>query len=276
MQEDVDQLDRAQTKGAPVLRVLGVVARGHDVEDRLGPRGGHARLHASHDEEVALALLVRGQVRPHAEGHPEVGADRRGDPPLEGRRCDSDHRVGPSVQADVPAHQVRIGAVAALPEAVGQDHHRVRARRGVLLGEERATPLGGHPQDVEVVARDHLAQDHLGLAVVALDGARVGRGGRHRGEGVARAVTHQLVRVPVRIEVAVPLDQAVYVHQRGRVAHAPLLEQHRVDHGEDGRVRADPERQGEDRHRREGRRLAHHAQGEPQVREKCAHDPVSQ
>ena len=142
----------------------------------------------------------------------------------------------------------------------------MRARRGVLFGEEGAPPLGRHAHHVEVVARDHLAQDQLGLAV-ALDVAHVHGVGRHVVEDVGGAVVDQLVDAPAREVVAAVRAQGVDVDQGVRVAHAPLLEEHGVDQREDGRVRPDPQGEREDGDGGEGRRLADHAQGELQVGE---------
>jgi hypothetical protein len=54
-------------------------------------------------------------------------------------------------------------------------------------------------------------------------------------------------------------DQSLGVGVRQR------LEQHRVQHGKDGAGRAGPDREGQDRGKREARRLAQRPHGKPQV-----------
>jgi hypothetical protein len=82
---------------------------------------------------------------------------------------------------------------------------------------------------------------------------------------------HHVAGVP---EIAVrprrPIDSALgkrhpHLHQPASVGKHQRLQQHRVDHGEDGRVRADPQGQRDDRHGDQARDATERSQAVPKI-----------
>ena len=160
----------------------------------------------------------------HAQRHPEVGADPRGDAALELVRGDPHDRVGSAVEADLLAEHVRVPVVAGAPVPVRDHHHGVGPRRGILFGEEGSTQLGLDPVNGEVVALHHLPHDQFGAAV-ELEVRGVLRRGGHRRERLVGALVQELPHPVVGVEELSVPGHGVDVHHRGRVLHAPLRQE---------------------------------------------------
>ena len=79
---------------------------------------------------------------------------------------DADHGEGDRIQHNRPADDGRVAVEAAKPELVADDRDRVAAWHRAFLGTERPPLRWMDAKRLEVVARDHLAEDALRVAVV--------------------------------------------------------------------------------------------------------------
>ena len=200
----------------------------------------HAVLDAADDTHPAAA--GRPRRRREADRGPDVHrlVENR-----KARRHDSDDEIGAAVEHDVAVHDRGIGAEAPAPEPIADRDHR-HARR-VLLRREVAAERRPDAEHAEERAGDELHRQLRGVAR-----ARERRPERHRDGGEFREGLIQLAPVNeiagrndifflVAREVVLPHHgQAIGIGVRKRP------QQERVDHAEDGGVRADAERQGGD------------------------------
>ena len=188
-----------------------------------------------------MSSAVGRLLRAEGDGHPQLilAAGK-----IETGRHHADDRVALAVQVEGLAGYLRVGAEAALPQAVAHDDHATGSGP-VLFGQERAAQLRLDAQQGKEVGRDALAVNPLRLADARQVKALVG-GRRH-------AFKDLVLITPVYV-----------VSHRGRVArvsasgvvlpdhHEPFgvsirqgAQQHRVDDTEDGAVRADPQGQSD-------------------------------
>jgi hypothetical protein len=207
-----------------------------------------------------LAALLRRQVRHLRERQPEVGAERK----LHPLGHDADNRGRHVVDADRPAEDRRVGAVAQLPDAVAEDRDGRRSRL-VVLREEIAAQERPLPDQSEGVGRDVRPLVTLGHAPFV---AHV-----HRRAVERRQPAEALLRLAQVLEIEVR-----HAHV-GAARHVPLRDRHDaigiverqapdedgVDEGEDRRVHADAEGERDHRDRREPPILDEQARREPQV-----------
>ncbi len=111
----------------------------HDPHLRVGRSGGDAGLQAS-DDFVPVVAVLRQDVRVdecagHRHGNPDLGLAPEA---REAFGQNADDRQRPAVDRDRAADNRRRPAEAALPETVGDQGDRVRARGSVFVGRERA------------------------------------------------------------------------------------------------------------------------------------------
>ncbi|HEV2844557.1 MAG TPA: hypothetical protein VG477_06905 [Thermoanaerobaculia bacterium] len=249
-------------------RELPLQVAGHPAQERLRPLQAGAGREAAHDGEDegppalhALGLGPSHQLAVHGERHPEIGRRVQHAQALELRPGDAHHGEGLAAEAHLPAQHAGIGGEAALPEVVGEHHHRVGAGGRLLVGPEEAAPGRLHPQHVEVARGDDLALELRRVPLAPQGGGDVAVGGE-AGEGLARLPPQVLeVRVGERQHVALGQVDGVERHQPLRVRHRQALEEERVEEREDERVRPDAESQGCDRRDGERRAPAQRAHG---------------
>jgi hypothetical protein len=154
--------------------------------------------------------------------------------------------VDPVVHLESPAHDVRVAAETVLPEPVAEHQHGLGAGL-VLTGAEPAPEQRPHPEDLEIIGRDHAGLHPAGLAPAEENE----RHGVVLDQGLKRAapltvvgeLRHREPRVvhPAEGRGLPEVDQALSVLVRQRT------QQHAADHAEHGRVGADAERQGQHR-----------------------------
>jgi hypothetical protein len=150
-----------------VGRILLCQTRGDS--PHLGRRGGDPNsLPDAADDAQRLGPAVVEQLRQgeddreHGERDPQLCGAEAGHPlEVAARHADDGERL--PVQKDFPAEDARIGAEAALPEAVAD--HDFGTRAGSVRGACRKTPAKSRPgvEDLEEVAGDDLSRDLLGL-----------------------------------------------------------------------------------------------------------------
>src|SRR5262249_52861082 len=127
-----------------------------------------ARLEASEDlQPLGAALVEVVPARRHELLHRDGDQDLRPRAEIDAvesglRDADDGHRI--VIEADGLADELRVAAEAALPVVVGQDGDGIAARNARVVGAEEAPGGGGDTEHVEIISRDELALDSLGLA----------------------------------------------------------------------------------------------------------------
>jgi hypothetical protein len=152
-----------------------------------------------------------------------------------------------------------------LPEPVAQDRHRaIRAPAApVVVRREGAPGHRTHAEHVEIAAADEQPVHRPQFAARVEVEARAARG-EHAGEHVLLIAQE----FPLHVGHGLAGARLVVVaqhHQAIRLVHRQRLEQQRVHQGEDGDVGADAERQGEQGHAADDRRVAQLPHGESEV-----------
>ena len=164
----------------------------------------------------------------------------------------------PVVHLEHFAHDIRVAALVALPVFVAQNQHGGRVHP-VVGGNEGAAQQRLHAQHIEEIGGDYRGLHALG-------------GGFPHQQEVHRVMLHDAAQGVVA--VAVILD---FLHREGDIVDVRLVEllmqhhqlpavairqraqEHAVHHAENGRVGADAESQGENRHAGKARVLHQHA-----------------
>ena len=177
----------------------------------------------------------------HAERDPEVRADARHHPSPELGGRDPHDDIGSAVEADLGAHQIRIGTVACSPEVIRDDDDGMRALGGVFFGKEEPALRRPHAHHVEVVARYHLTENQFASAVHSLDTSGEDAVVRHGLEDVLRPLGDECVRAVAAEEVPPVAVERVNVDDALGFTDAPVLKQNGVHEREDRRVRSDAE-----------------------------------
>ena len=150
------------------------------------------------------------------------------------------------------AEDARVAAEPAHPVGVTEDHDAVGRRAAFIARLYHAPDDRPDAQNVEVVARYLLPGDRIGLAVDQHS---------HRRCRVDLEGTRDRLRVDLQMFVervrgtlgcpAVPPVQ--HLEECRRIANGKRAQHQRIENTEDGRVRADPEREGQHRSGGEGR-----------------------
>jgi hypothetical protein len=253
-------LSRRSVVGAQADRMLQVELPSNRLKFRERLLDGHARVQPSLDEEPAPLAVVHGLIGLGPSGgqrHPRGGRHHVGDVHAsEVRRHHADDLEPVAAEVHGLPDRRGIGAKAATPELVAEDHHARCA--GPIVGRlERATERGVAPDDGEVLAAHHLAGDDVGRAVGDQRVAEA-RPRRQRGEaGLGGLVVRDVGRRQRDHPEASPTPR-IHVVQVGHavdVRDGGGLEYDRVDRRIHRGRRADPEGQredGEDGERRRG------------------------
>ena len=211
-----------------------VAADGRELIARLlladaGPQSANSR----EDAQRPVGGLRRrvGLEQPHRRPQLEL-AGRKGEP----LRSDADHRVRRAAERQRSSDGAAIAAEDGLPEPVAEDHGLLT----VLVGAEVMADGGSDAEERQHVAGDHAAE-HLPGLVPVLEVVEVRR---PRGRLVKRPAGAAHVEI-VGIRQARD-DEAV------GIAIGQRLQQHGVDHAEDGGGGADAECERQGRRQREG------------------------
>ena len=230
-----------EAHGLGVEPFLGEAA-GHRLELGRGLRGRRSRRELRRRVEAVIAALLGGVEE---ERHPElrrlrgVLAEVRGKTEAAGH--DADHLAGPAVDQDRPAHEPGVAPVAALPEPVADDHHRVRARlllfRSEVPAEDRIRAQGREGVDGDG------GDAHAHRVPVPREVGLVGGPRRHLAEGGQAPVVEHLVLADPRLVEAGPAAPDHDAGVRSVVGEGP--DEHRVHHAEEGGGRADAESERE-------------------------------
>ena len=224
-----------------VLRIL--TSKGHtDGRDlRLRRFDVHTLLEAAHDRDSRMRLArVQRDRAILLDRNVDLGALAEPKVP----RQDSDYGATHGVECQDPAEDVRVGSQPYFPEPVAE-HDRAGSALAVFLKHEVAPEERGDTKGWKEARRDVLAREVLGFAgsgeveVVAADGA-------HIGEGPAFAAPIEEVRVRDRGIVEL-LGRLVDRHQPVGVGIRERPQQDAVHHAENGRIRADTQRQRQHR-----------------------------
>ena len=263
-----------------LLRVIAGEDLGQEADLGLALLHRHPILEAPDDAEDGRPALVeegghapsQGELVHHA-GHPEVAGI---DPARAGEAAGShaDHHELPAVELDRTAEDPPVAPEPPLPEVVAQHDHGVAVGGEVLLGQEGAAELRPDPEQIEIVAGDHLAVDQLGVAPhgEAEDGRGVD-GEAGKAPGLPGQVGE--VRMGDVLQVGAPLRRAEDPDQALRLAHRERLQEDRLHHREDRRVGADGERQREHRAQGEAGPQSQAAEAVPKIPEQRFHAVAS-
>jgi hypothetical protein len=190
------------------------------------------------------------------------GVGRRQQDVLEVARHDADDRVAVAVERDWPADDREICGEATLPEPVAQ-HHDLGPVDTIVDRLEIPAERRRHAEHAEVARADHLTVEPLRLGRPGH--GRLPRphdGRRHErsppfGRLEERAVAHL---APCKIDILVP-----HHHHAVGSGIRQRLKEHRLYGAEDGRARADAERESEDANGGQTRRLRELPQREANV-----------
>ena len=248
------------------IRVGRLEAAGDGVE--LGLRGlaRHPGPQAAPDGDRVLVPAAEVLVDRERHPHLEVRLQK-----VEAARQHADDGERPAVDQQRLADDARVAAVAAPPQAVGQDDHPFPP--GLLLfGHEGAAESGLHAQHREERRRDADAADLLGDGVAARgpgDGIEPVAPGDHVVERPALSAPVEEVAGRRRdVVLRGPALCRIHVadaHEAFDVLEGRRPEEEVVDDGEDGGIRADPEGQGQHGDEREAGIPARAAQRVPEV-----------
>jgi hypothetical protein len=199
---------------------------------------------ADHPEVMSERPALRQVV---LQRRPEPG--RRGKHVVEPCRQDAEHGVGPLIEGDLAAYHGGVGGKTAAPQRIAQDHDR-GAVEPVVAGLEGSAQRRRHPQHPEIPGADPLSLQpfrfrsaHQSRLPGPEDGNRLERTASLGDFPVGDERLGDMVAFPDRRQLPGP-----GIRER--------LEENRVDDAEDRRGAADPEGQGEHRHRGEARSTA--------------------
>ena len=243
-------------RGANVLVGVGIVARegGCDrLEFRAGLRDRHTGREAAEHLQISHIAFHLGQVRQQRERHPQVGVDGE----LEPLRHHSDHRREHFVHFDRAPDNRWIAPVPSLPDAVPEDHHRLRSRAIVVCREitSEKRPL---TDQIERIC------GHVRAAVSLRHSAAVADVHHRVSE---RRQPCERSRAPAPVFVVLEGDTAISIacvaraqrHDAIGFVEGEAADQHGVHECEHGVVHADAERERQHGGHGEGGLLAKHA-----------------
>jgi hypothetical protein len=249
--------------------------------------GERRRQPSGDDGHLALRLLLRhavGQAPDDVEGARFAGAavrvvrieaERRPDVDVRARReiefggHHADHGVRLGVELNRLADRRRRSTVVPLPEGAAQHGDPVGAGCAFLGGEGAAEHRVGsqHPEHVRGPTHARHVERH------AVAGERVpqlpegGKPWHGRRLCLPVLIGERRDEIEAAVRILLPYDD----QPRG-VLVGKLIQQHRLDHAEDGGVRADPEHQGEDRHARERGLPGQRANGVANIADQMSHN----
>ena len=192
---------------------------------------------------------------------------------MEIRRHHADHRVIAGAELDGFTDDVRIAREPSLPQAVAENDNEIFAILLFLRGEDPAEQrLRMHDREKPIA---HLRAGHaLGFAIARKDRPEIGIGGDFFEHMIPRAIIRDIGCRHLSARTAAGFVFAPNENNRLRLVIRQRFQQDGIDHTEDRRVRADPEREGNDGDRGEARTFQKHSGAEPNVLEECVHITV--
>jgi hypothetical protein len=202
---------------------------------------------------------IVGQFRsPRTEREDHVGGLHE----LERRGKNANHGVRPVIQRDCLANDGVAAAEAPLPETVAQQNRRTAGGLIFVICKGAAANCL-HSQQGKQIVRRHLRLQAFGLARA---GERHGRIPCRR-YPLERPILHSPVLqiLPRRSDCRDGRHPLRHQAQARGIAKRQRLQEHRLDHAENGGVRADSYSQGEHRDGRESRTLQKPAHGVAEV-----------
>ena len=157
----------------------------------------------------------------------------------------ADDRQGVVVDFDDLAHDVRVGAELAVPQAVAEDDHGVAAGRGLIGRQDGAAQLRADAEHAKVIPGDEFGRHDTRAAALAQGGLEQARAHEVRKRG---HVLTQVLIVGIRhAELATGVGLGRHHHEPGRPIDAGQgRDGQALEHGEDGGVEADADREDRD------------------------------
>jgi len=229
-------------------RILAAELCGDRIERRFGLGDGDVRTPSAQEKDFVRPapfqpVVPRFDVCLHHHRHPDI---RREKPfrAAEASRRDAKDGEGLPVYLDRATDDVGIGRESTLPEVVAQHHDRMSAWNQVVLCGQRPSQDGANAEQVEVVARREIHPDSSGCSTCFEAHRREAVGGDAR-EKRAAITEVAVVRVRMRGQPAADLVDS---HELSWPLDRKRLQQSRIDHAEDRRVRTNPEAQGQHSH----------------------------
>ena len=232
-------------------------APGLDERVQLGLRRRHRGALFQPSDEIEIVVVARPALVPcEGERQPDFRVVVH---EIRAARHDADDLKPPSVDVDAVADDW-LRAERGLPELVRDHSHRRRAGNAGLSASKEAPLSGLHAERVQQVRIDDGRADAT-RAIARHEIRLAGAEGADIGEGAVELLELQVLghrgrelRKPERWQLGVQVHQL----RGARVRERP--QQHAVDDREDGGVRADPERERDDRHRCKDRRASERPQ----------------
>ena len=233
--------------------------RGQSLQRRSGRGGRHARLQPADDHElpasaiIELPLVLGLEIVRDLIVNPERQPDLRRENLRragESLRENPDHGEGAAVDRDRRAQHRGIEPFP-LPIVVAHDRDRRVAAGCFLFRPEGAALHRHHSHDREIIGAHHVGERATRAAFIAhADHGEVVR--HHPGEDavlIADIDVGRIGKTAKRLRIFLILRKDL--HDLVRLRVMGRLEQQRVHEAEDGGVRANPEREHNDRRRRE-------------------------
>ena len=166
-----------------------------------------------------------------------------------------------------------ISAEAFDPILVAKNGNGVAIGDAVIVRSEHAAQGCSDPEYGKIGARHELALNAVGLAADAdIHGAAPTA--KHAAEDrvvIAKIRVHGVGQFILPVIRSVVISAAPKLDQLFGIFHGQEAQQHLIDQGEDGSIRANPQGQGQDGDDGEGRRLGERAEGEADVVSETRH-----
>ena len=217
------------------------------------------------------AARWRRAVQP--PGPPDLGI--RDDRRPEGVRHDADNLVRLAAERHLTSENSRVSAEASYPEAV-RDDRNPRRTRTVVLEREIAPACGRDAQNAEVLEGDLLPDERFRIAKSRDRRLPASDGGHTFERFVLAGQIHEVPGGGVFARGAAAGRHVLPDHRDSvRIPVWQGPEQQGIHHAEDGRVGADPEREGHGHHGREPGSSGDHSERIPQVLQKPVHPKSS-
>ena len=242
-------------------RIQKLEPAGDGLELRVGSRERRTRRQARNGAEKmgATEEVLPSCVRRPRRRLPDVD-------PLGGKReaswGDANDLVRLAIDPHGPADDTWIGGEPLTPKAI-RDHDGVReaGRRPCLVRKQRAAELRAHAEKIEEVTGDIRGLENLRRAFAGE--RRVSPVHVQRDVAERAHLILPIERVGGRDQLLMPTLLGIFLPEHNeplRLGEWKRLENHRVHRRENGRVRADAERESEDGSGREHRRASQRAQ----------------
>src|SRR5262249_25495565 len=147
--------------------------------------------------------------------------------PLEPRGHDADDRELIAIHGDLLPDDSSATAETTLPQTMAENDDRMRVRRLIIFGRDRASERRARAQHIKIIARDNRSFDLIG-PLIACQTDSDGAISRQRAEYSVPVAVINVVRIRNRRPWAVA--RAVeHEHQLARLRHGQLPKEKGVD-----------------------------------------------